>query len=145
MLNEKQLLALSCLVFSLSFFVRSFSFAHANGPTSSQGSNPIFSYASTSCSSGESVVTVPSGQVLIITDIYSGSYISETIQLKTGTGSLLGLFQVTQNYSQAHYNFFVKGGEISLHSGIVVPEGEELVLYCGSQNRLTVSGYYAHQ
>lgn len=142
MFNHKQLFGLAAIILSLSVFVRSF--AYANGPTVSLGSNPIFSFASTSCSSGESAVNVPIGQVLIITDIYSGSSATETLELKTASGTLLGNFQVIRNYGQAHYNFFIKGGEISLKSGIVVPEGEELVVYCGSQNKVTISGYYAH-
>ena len=141
MFNHKQLFGLAAIILSSSVFVRSF--AHANGPVVSLGSNPIFSFASTSCSSGQSVVSVPTGQVLIITDIYSGSSTSESIQLKTASGTLLADFQVIQNYSQAHYNFFIKGGDISLKSGIVIPEGEDLVLHCGSQNRVTLSGYYA--
>ena len=141
MFNHKQLFGFAAIILSSSVFVRSF--AYANGPNTSLGANPIFSFASTSCSSGQSVVSVPTGQVLVITDIYSGSSARESLQLKTASGTLLGDFQVIRNYSQSHYNFFIKGGEVSLRSGIVVPEGEDLVLYCGSQNRVTLSGYYA--
>ena len=144
-MDYRNLFGIASIILSIAVLILSFNTANAipQGANISIGSNPVASFTSTNCTSGDTVVSVPSDQILVITDIIIGGYYGEDVQLKTGTGTLLGQFKSVNGYSQAAYNHFLEGRFYSLRSGIVVPSGEDLVLYCGS-NSLTVSGYYAH-
>ena len=143
-MKYQHIFAFAAVIFATGYLLRSLQPAHAfpQGANVSLGSNPIFSFSSSTCSGGETVTTVPSDQVLIITDVILSGSSSETVQLKTGAGTLLGYFRAVNNYSQAHYNFFLEGRTYALRSGIVVPAGENLVLHCDG-NYVTISGYFA--
>ena len=106
------------------------------------GQNPSFSFYSKNCTSDETVVTVDTDKILIITDIISSIYDSDdVIILKTNSKELA---QVRVD----SYTTFYSGGtthvpHYKLESGIVIPSGETLLLNCSS-NAVTITGYYAH-
>ena len=143
-MNHKHLFGIASIILSLAVFIFSFNSANAlpQGTNVNLGSNPVVSFTSSSCSSGDTVITVPTDQVLIITDVIIGGSSGEDVQLKTGSGTILAQFKSVNAYSQANFNHFLDGRFYSLRSGIVVPSGEDLVLQCYNNN-LTVSGYYA--
>ena len=142
--------------------------ADASLPTHSVGfgSNPVVS-AGGSVTSGQSVIvlTAPSNQDLIVTDISLTSYSSMSCkrnhhsQLSLGSGASLGEFETHSAISRGSYSSSV-GLSIqqSLNSGLRIPSGDTLNLTtnetgsdggsCGSYNsygvRYMLSGYYAH-
>ena len=144
-MDYRNLFGIASIILSISVLILSFNTANAipQGTNINMGSNPVVSFSSTNCTSGDTVASIPTDQVLIITDVILGGYNGEEVQIKTGSGTVLGQFRSVNGYSQAAYNHFLEGRFYSLRSGIVVPAGEDLVLFCGS-NSLTVSGYYAH-
>ena len=144
-MDHRILFGFASIIVSIALLIFSLKSANAlpQGPNISYGNNPVVSFSSTNCSSGDTVTNVPNDQVLVITDIIIGGHNGEEVQLKTGSGTVLGFFKSVNAYSQANFNHFLEGRFYSLRSGIVVPSGEDLVLYCGN-NHLTISGYYAH-
>ena len=143
-MDYRNIFAAGFLILCAAVFVHSLRAANAfpQGPSASYGSNPVFSFSSTACATGDTATTVPSDQILVITDIILGGTDGEAVQLKTGSGTLLGYFNSVNAWSQGNFNHFFVDRVYSLRSGIVVPAGEDLVLYC-ENNHLTVSGYYA--
>ena len=155
MKDYRLVFAYATVLFALSAILYSITTANANpmGPNISLGSNPQFSFYAENCSSDQTIITVPSDQVLIITDIISAqSYDSDTITLKTAS-STLAKFRM-DFYTPAWYGgqdssrtadqsgTFSNNG-ISLQNGIVVGSGETLFLSCNS-NMVTITGYYTN-
>ena len=132
--------ASACLIWSIGQAI-----AFPQSPNVSLGSNPAFSYYATSCTSDEVVATVPSDQVLIITDIISSvGDGDDIIQFSTST-TTLGSFRVDHHvtgYSSGSIHRTMNNAHYKLHSGIVVPSSETLTLSCNS-NLVTITGYYA--
>ncbi len=89
---ERHYFGLSTLLASVALLIWSIgeTFAFPQGPNVSMGSNPVFSAYSSSCSSNEQIIVVPSNQNLVITDIVSAGFVTETITLSTLSGATLG-------------------------------------------------------
>ena len=135
------LLTGACLIWSIGQAT-----AFPQGSNSSLGSNPGFSYFSSSCTAGEVIATVPADQVLIITDIISAIEDGNDIIEFTTSTATLGNFRVDQHntgYSSGSSHRTMNNAHYKLNSGIVVPSSESLTLSCSS-NLVTITGYYAH-
>ena len=141
---------IASIICSISLLIFSIGNATAFQSSSiSLGSNPIFSTYLDDCSSTSSSVTVPADQVLVITDVGSSAFDSETITLSTASSGNLGRFQIQKHSSPYNHTnhgsvmYSITDTFLDLKSGIVVPGGETLLVHC-SQNQVTISGYYAH-
>ena len=139
----------AAIISSLAFVILSVNNATAfQSSTISLGSNPVFSTYVDNCSSTATSVTVPSDQVLVITDINSAAFEHETITISTTNSGILGRFSVRKHstpydhVNQGGYYFSTSSSLFTLRSGIVVPAGETVLIDC-SQNQVTISGYYA--
>ena len=150
-MKNNLLFGIASIICSISLLIFSIGNATAfQSPSISLGSNPIFSTYLDDCSSTSSSVTVPMMiQVLVITDIGSSAFASETITLATASSGNLGKFQIQKHSSPYNHTnhgsvmFSITDTFLELKSGIVVPGGETLLVSCG-QNQVTISGYYAH-
>ena len=130
-------------------------------PSISFGQNPVVS-AGGSVTSSQSVLVMsaPSDQDLIVTDINLTSYstMSCKTQLVLGSGSTLGAFETHSAISRGSYSSSVGlSVQQSLTSGLRVPAGDTLYIstdetgsdgsscgtYTGYGVRYMISGYYA--
>ena len=115
-------------------------------PAVTLGSNPIISFGGSVYISGntvsESITTAPSTSDLRITDIQISvccdNYAYGAVaSLETASGTVLGAWTVNRNTPMV----------ATMHSGLILPAGEELLLK-GSRNnnsvslRYTISGAY---
>ena len=142
-MNANQLFGLASILFGAGFLLRSFPSANAQiGPSASLGSNPIVSFAG---KGDASLVTVPTDQDLILTDLdfcntNSGNYGHHTIYLKDAQGNVYGQWWLRKSYSE------LVSMNISKQSGIRIPAGTELYFDEGGSSYVTytISGYYVN-
>ena len=136
----KNTLALGFLCLSASILVQTVAPAFARTGKTSFGTNPAFSKSQYTSGSVETLTAVV-GQERVITDIYLSAqpnYDLEAI-ITTSGGVEIGRFK-SWNYnghSSGPYN-------VSLESGLRVPEGEDLILTFNGNGAYTVSGYLSH-
>ena len=140
-MKANYLFGIAAIIFSMGHFLRSFPTANAQiGPSVGYGINQIVSFAGKGDSS---LVTVPTDQDLIITDLDfcntdSGNYGHHTVYLKDSQGVVYGQWWLRKSYSE-----LVKMN-ISKNTGIRIPAGSELYFDEGGGNHVTytISGYY---
>ena len=137
-MNWKQGLSIAAIIFSLGFFVRSFAPAHAlNGPSISQGNNPVFSSGAYISSSSPVTISGQSGYELMVSDIFlhadSGYYL--TMTLETSTGTVIGKYRTYSLNTSVN---------VQLNSPLRTPEGEDLIINVSGRGTYNISGYKAH-
>ena len=146
--------------------------ASANYSSINYGQNPIVSHAgSIQMGSTASVVTAPSNQDIIFTDISLMPYTNDAdclyfqaVELKLQSGTVVASYEVTNSFLTCYYDCNGAAGTVvqqQLGSGIRIPAGESLEIdvsetsringrgNCSSHQvtgiRYTVSGYLARQ
>ena len=148
-MKNNTLLGIASIIFAIGFLLQSIPFAQAiaQGPNASLGSNPIFSQYFDDCSSTSASVTVPTDQVLIITDIMTAAFDTELITISDNSQVLAKVYTRKHSTpynasSQAGYYFSLTNNIFQFKSGIVVSSGETLQIDC-QNNMVTIAGYYA--
>ena len=139
----KNILSLSILILSLTTLVHALKPAHAQlGPSTSQGTNPLFSNGGYCGSSTSHTISAQSGQKILISDVIISAQYGDSLEIvfTTSGGSEVGRFKAWnyQNYG---------GGSIidtQLAGGIIVPEGEDLTISLNGRGTYTFSGRYTH-
>lgn len=140
MLDYRQLLGLSAVLFGIGFVFQSIVPAQALpfGPSVSLGSNPVFAVQSSG--SNGTLFTNSSAHPAIITDlsITQSTNSGVTCQLTFSVSNNGDSYRLFSNPAGVH-------GVASLNSGLQVPPGESLSFsgngYCSGA---AASGYYAH-
>ena len=137
-MNWKQGMSTAAIIFSIGFFVRSLSPAHAlNTSIVSYAQNPVFSSGAYVSSPSPITVSGQSGYELMVSDIFlhadSGYFL--TVTLETSTGSVIGKYRTYSINTSINLN---------LNSPLRVPEGEDLVINVSGRGTYTISGYKAH-
>ena len=135
----KNTLALGFLCLSASVLVQAVGPAFARTGMTSLGANPSYSISAYTTGTVENLPSVV-GQERIITDVYISpqpNYELEII-LTTSGGAEIGRFK-SSNYS----NYASGPHNVSLETGLRVPEGEGLVLTLNGRGIFTVSGFLA--
>jgi len=120
----------------------------------SSGSNPVFSFGGfTHGSEGVDLVTVPSDQVAVITDVvlmsYTGygAYSCDLEVTLRDSSTTLGAFLISAGTNTYYSSSAGNPASHSFASGIAVGPGEGMRLTTDgscSQMSYTISGYYAH-
>ena len=129
-MDYRNIFGLGFVIFSLGYFVRSFSPAIAgpNGPNVSMGSNPIASFY-VSCSQSTPTILSTTSELFIITDILvSDGYSTGGIDLKLNSSNWFSLGENVQ---------------MAMQSGIPMPLNSTLSCYSYYGRDLILSGYYA--
>ena len=148
-MKNNTLFGIAAIIFATGFLLQSIPFAKAVPQTSniSLGSNPIFSQYFDDCSTTSTSITVPTDQVLVITDITTAAFDTESITIYGGSQALGKVYtrkhSTPYNHSnQGGYYFSITNNMFQFKSGLVVPAGETLYVEC-QKNMVTISGYYA--
>jgi hypothetical protein len=135
------------------------------GAAVSYGANPLVSAGGSIVNGGsEVVVTAPSDQALVLTDLLLTSYsdmpckrVHRTV-MESSSGAVMGEFETSSAYAIKYYDYDSSAGQMVSHrfsSGLSVPAGESVTLTvtqtgsyggCDSSSsygvRYSVSGYY---
>ena len=135
----KNILALSGLCLSIAVCANAIAPAFARTGTMSLGSNTAYSMSAFTTDTTESLQPVV-GQERIMTDIYLSAqpgYDLEVI-ITTSGGAEIGRFKAW------NYSSYPAGPlNVSLESGLRVPEGESVTLNFNGRGVYTLSGYLA--
>ena len=160
MLKEgwKYIFAVAALIAAVAFAQQSFKPAYAtNGPNVNYGNNPVFSFGGSLNSTTDTILTAPSNQLAIITDVWltmSDKSCSSTIQIANSSGDTLAKAKL---HSYHEYKYYSSSGpkaltnsqpssiQHSFKSGLSVAVGDNLEITesGGCSIAYTISGYYA--
>ena len=113
-------------------------------PAVSLGSNPIQAWAGTINSNTSTILSAPSDQNIVLTDIhFSCNYTCETrVTMTRSDGTVVGSFWVSGGYGSDRDSLSIQQ---QFSSGIPIPAGQSLVLNTtGNTIAYTLSGYQAH-
>ena len=139
---------------------------YPGGAAISTGTNPVVSFGGqVTHSSDNTVLTAPSDQDVIVTDVILSSYSdisckrSHHSSLSLSSGDIVATFETNSPWAYRHYDYDSDNGQSVNHSfasGLRIPAGESLSLAvtqtgnyggCSSSSsyggRHTVSGYQA--
>ena len=114
------------------------------GAVVSIGTNPVSAWAGTVGVTSTTILTAPSDQDIVITDIHlSCHYTCETrVEMTLSDGSTVGSFWVSGGYGSSYDSLSIQQ---AFSSGIPVHAGQSLSLQStgGSTVAYTLSGYHA--
>ena len=139
----KNMIAIASIIFASGYFIQSLPKAHARlGPSTSFGSNPVFSTAGYANGSSPITINGQTGQDIILTDIFLSAQYSDSLELVLALSSN---GQEVGRYKAWNYNNYSGSSIVDSHliSGLRVPAGDSLTVTLNGRGSYTLSGYYA--
>lgn len=157
-MKSHPLYAISSLLMSGSIFLYTISLilgsaqALPQGPSISTGSNPLFTFGGTISNGSSLVLTAPSDQLMVVTDVIltmNSNSCASNVAFTDSNGTTLSQFKLhSYNHLGSYRAAQSEPSSIqhAFNSGIAIGTGSSLTLAeSGSCNvAYTLSGYYAH-